>query len=56
MEGSSKDADVEMTLEQEEALYYAEAEYDHEDEDATYGSLLADYEGDFEYNDEQCRF
>ena len=38
VEGSSKDADVEMTLEEEEALYYAEAEYDHEDEDATYSS------------------
>ena len=37
VEGSSKDADVEMTLEEEEALYYTEAEYDHEDEDTTYG-------------------
>ena len=53
MEGSSKDADVEMTLEEEEALYYAEAKYDHEDKDATYGGLLADYEGNYEFNDEQ---
>ena len=53
MEGSSKDTDVEMTLEEEEALYYAEAEYDHEDEDVTYGELLADYEGNYEFNDEQ---
>ena len=53
MEGLSKEADVEMTLEEEEALYYAEAEYDHEDEDATYGGLLADYQGDYVFNDEQ---
>ena len=53
MEGSSKDADVEMTLEEEEALYYAEAKYDHEDEDVTYGELLADYEGDYEFNNDQ---
>ena len=42
-----------MTLEEEEALYYAEAEYEHEDEDVTYEQLLADYEGNYEYANEQ---
>ena len=56
MEGSSKDVDIEMTLKEEEDLYYTKAEYDHEDEDATYGGILADYEGDYGYNDEQCHF
>ena len=40
-----------MSLEDEEALYYAEQYCEGEDEDATYGDLLAEY--DSEYDDGQ---
>ena len=40
-----------MSLEDEEALYYAEQYCEGEDEDATYGDLLAEYDG--EYDDGQ---
>ena len=40
-----------MSLEDEEALYYAEQYCEGEDKDATYGDLLAEYDG--EYDDGQ---
>ena len=40
-----------MSLEDEEALYYAQQYCEGEDEDATYGDLLTEYDG--EYDDGQ---